>query len=56
MSVAGVDLDDLAAATGFKKSALVRRMYGETRWKVADLVLIAKAVDCRIADLVPEAA
>ena len=51
MSVAGVDLDQLASATGISKEILLRRM-GKGPWKVRELGLIAHAVGCRTADLV----
>ncbi|MGW4718910.1 helix-turn-helix domain-containing protein [Nocardia sp. NPDC004260] len=51
MSVAGVNLDELAARTGIRKHTLLRRM-STGPWKLQELGLIAKAVGVRPEDLV----
>ncbi|MFE7799071.1 hypothetical protein [Nocardia sp. NPDC057440] len=53
MSVAGVDLDQLASEIKLTKTILLRRM-SEGRWKLIELGLIAQAVGCRTSDLVPD--
>jgi DNA-binding Xre family transcriptional regulator len=52
MSLAGgLGLDELAARTGIKKYTLIRRI-SDGHWKLQELALIAKALDCRPEELV----
>ncbi|MEV6555925.1 hypothetical protein AB0M22_09425 [Nocardia sp. NPDC051756] len=50
MSVAGVNLDDLATAVSLTPRALTRRLTVGS-FKVRELGLIAHALDCRTAEL-----
>lgn len=55
MSIAGVDLEGLATASGIHKSTLVRRLSGGP-WKLRELGVIAHALGCRTKDLVGDEA
>lgn len=55
MSIAGVDLDGLATASGIHKATLLRRM-ASGPWKLQELGRIARALGCRTMDLVSEVA
>lgn len=55
MTSAAMDLDTLAAETGFSKRTLVRRL-GEGNFRARDLAKIARALRCPPAALWPEEA
>jgi transcriptional regulator with XRE-family HTH domain len=54
MKHADVTLDALATRTGISKSALTRRLAGETSFTVRELGLLARALNCRTWELVGE--
>jgi hypothetical protein len=55
MERAGVTLDVLAAVTGIPTSVLRRRMAGARPFTIRELGLIARALGCRVGELVAEA-
>ena len=55
MSVAGIDREGLAAATGISGKILLKRM-SDGSWKLPEIALIGRALGVRAADLFSEAA
>lgn len=52
LAAQGMDQETLAKRLGLSPSALMRRMTGVTEFRVSELVLIARELDCSPADFV----
>ncbi|QLY30844.1 helix-turn-helix domain-containing protein [Nocardia huaxiensis] len=53
MSGAGVDVADLVERTGMPDAALRRRLAGRSSFTIAELVTVARALDCPVDALLP---